>query len=238
MSFEAYCSMCEQKRSFPDGLDYWGNRNSLISPACPRNGCVTRERAAAAVVTDVAGPRWWAGRVHEIAPSERGLSLWLRQKCRSLTRSGYFPEAPFGTMVGDLRNEDMEKQTFADGAFGMVIHLDVMEHLFNPFAALRETYRTLSPGGLCIFTAPTEAGRKKSEQVAFLESGGVRIVGKPEYHGNPQSDKGSLVTWRYGYDLPDLIEQQTGFSVEVRRWSSPAIAVRGPMTEVYILRKP
>ena len=41
-----------------------------------------------------------------------------------------------------------------------------------------------------------------SEQVACLENREVRIVGEPEYHGNPQNKNGSLVTWRYGYDLP------------------------------------
>jgi SAM-dependent methyltransferase len=151
--------------------------------------------------------------------------------------TGYFPEAPLGAIVRGLRNEDLERQTFDKDVFDFVIHLDVMEHLFNPFAALREIERTLTPGGRCLFTAPTYPERGKSEQVAFEEPGGLRIVGKPEYHGNPQNPKGSLVTWRYGYNLPYVIATETGFNVEVRRWYSRANAVMGPMTEVYILSK-
>ena len=131
----------------------------------------------------------------------------------------------------------MENQTFGDAEFDIVIHLDVMEHLFDPFRALAEIYRTLRPGGTCIFTTPTYPGRTLSEQVAFRQSNGIRIVGEPEYHGNPQNKDGSLVTWRYGYDLPYLIGARTGFEVEVRRWHAPAEAIMGTMTEVYLLRK-
>jgi SAM-dependent methyltransferase len=121
--------------------------------------------------------------------------------------------------------------------FDLVIHMDVLEHLFNPFEALREIKRTLRPGGHCLFTAPTYPERAQSEQVAFQEGDTVRIVGTPEYHGNPQDPQGSLVTWRYGYDLPHAISKVVGFDTEVRRWYSREDAIMGPMTEVYILTK-
>jgi SAM-dependent methyltransferase len=151
--------------------------------------------------------------------------------------SGYFPNMPRGSIVQGLRNEDLEHQTFAPEVFDFVIHLDVMEHLFNPFEALREIERTLRPGGRCLFTAPTYPERVRSEQVAFKEDDGLRVIGAPEYHGNPQNPEGSIVTWRYGYDLPHLIARNTGFDVEVRRWYSRAHAIMGTMTEVYILTK-
>ncbi|QND65755.1 class I SAM-dependent methyltransferase [Mesorhizobium loti] len=103
-------------------------------------------------------------------------------------------------MVEHIRNEDLENQAFPNRSFDLVIHLDVMEHLFDPFAALTEIYRTLDHGGICIFTTPTYAERATSEQVAFREADGTRTVGEPEYHGNPQDSTGSLVTWRHGYD--------------------------------------
>jgi SAM-dependent methyltransferase len=53
---------------------------------------------------------------------------------------------------------------------------------------MREIHRTLRPGGVCLFTTPTYPDLVKSEQVAFREAdGSVRVVGEPEYHGNPQS---------------------------------------------------
>jgi ubiquinone/menaquinone biosynthesis C-methylase UbiE len=113
-----------------------------------------------------------------------------------------------------------------------------MEHLYNPFLALNEVYRTLKPGGVCVFTTPTDLTRFKSVQVSFSESGVVTTIGEPEYHGNPQHpEDGALVTWRYGYDLPYLIQKETGFNCEVRRFYDRSIAVMGYMTEVYILYK-
>jgi SAM-dependent methyltransferase len=167
-----------------------------------------------------------------------GLTRRLGEIAGRYTGSGYFPDRPFGSVVAHLHNEDAEAQSFDDASFDAVFHLDVMEHLFNPFQALRETHRTLKPGGRCFFTAPTYGMRARSEQVAFLQpDGSVEVKGEPEYHGNPQSDEGSLVTWRYGYDLPVLIHRETGFDVEVRRFHAPNDAVFGPMIEVYVLTR-
>ena len=75
--------------------------------------------------------------------------------------------------------------------------------------------------------------------MAFQDADGLRIVGEPEYHGNPQRpEDGALVTWRYGYDLPLLIQRQTGCDVEVRRYQSRDIAAMGYKNEVYLFRKP
>ncbi|WP_050593847.1 methyltransferase domain-containing protein [Mesorhizobium sp. LSHC414A00] len=239
IEFQATCPICTERKTFTSPDDYYSCRDSLVAVNCPLNDCVTRERAAADVVFSLF-PReaFKTLRVHESAPGRRGLSLWLWYNSKQKVFSGYYPSKPFGSMVEHIRNEDLEAQTFPDRTFDLVIHLDVMEHLFHPFAALREIFRTLDFGGVCIFTTPTYPEWAASEQVAFRSKDGIRIVGEPEYHGNPQDPSGSLVTWRYGYDFPLLIQRHTGFDVEVRRMQSNSIAVLGPMTEVYILRKP
>lgn len=237
--FRATCPICLAERTFTAPDDYASCRDGLKAIDCPLNDCVTRERAAAAVLFSIFSREDLERiQVHEAAPGGRGLSLWLWYNARQKVFSGYYPDKPFGSMVGHIRNEDLEAQTFSDRCFDLVVHLDVMEHLFDPFEALREIFRTLDYGGVCIFTAPTYPERTQSEQVAFRSLGGIHVVGEPEYHGNPQDASGSLVTWRYGYDLPLLIQRRTGFDVEVRRAQSRDIAVLGPMTEVYILRKP
>ncbi|WP_022855323.1 hypothetical protein [Thermodesulfobacterium thermophilum] len=71
-----------------------------------------------------------------------------------------------------------------------------------------------------------------------MPDGTIKVIGDPEYHGNPQDPKnGSLVTWKYGYDLPYLIQKRTGFDVEVFRFQSLDIAVCGLYTEVYLCGK-
>lgn len=238
--FRTRCPICDEVRTFVCNDDFWWCRDGMASPECELYGCVTRERAIAAAIFSVFDRATLRGlAIHEAAPVMRGLALWMRDQCPGYVRSGYFPGRPFGDTIDDVRNEDLEHQTFADDTFDLVVHLDVMEHLFDPFQALREIKRTLKPGGWCIFTAPTDQERFHSEQVAFQEADGLRIVGEPEYHGNPQRpEDGALVTWRYGYDLPLLIQRQTGCDVEVRRYQSRAIAAMGYKNEVYLFRKP
>lgn len=48
---------------------------------------------------------------------------------------------------------DIEKQTqFPDGYFSLVLCSEVMEHLYDPRAALLEMYRVLAPGGQILIT--------------------------------------------------------------------------------------
>jgi SAM-dependent methyltransferase len=162
----------------------------------------------------------------------------MQKHCPRYICTGYFPDQTFGSFVGKLRNEDLENQTFSDEIFDLVVHLDVLEHVFDPFSALREMCRTLVAGGRCIFSVPTYNEQAVSSQVAFKSSNqSLHTIGEIEYHANPQSALGSLVTWRYGYDLPLLISRATEFDVEVRRFQSKQAAATGFMTEVYILTK-
>lgn len=59
------------------------------------------------------------------------------------------------------RSEALERQTFADERFDLVMTQDVMEHIFDVEAAFRKIYRT------------------------------VAHLFPPEYHGNPMSKEGS-----------------------------------------------
>lgn len=238
ISFEATCPICGFRRRFSPADDYYSCRD-LQSEQCEKGGCVTRERAMAKALFSLYSENALKElAIHESSPMPRGLCLWLRENCPLYVMSGYFEGRESGSMVNGLHHQDLEAQTFGDGVFDIVLHCDVMEHLFYPFQALAEIWRTLKHGGRCLFTVPTVPDRFKSEQVAFMEGDEVRIVGEPEYHGNPQNGGGSLVTWRYGYDLPYQISRRVEFDVEVRRWYSKSDAILGHMTEVYILSKP
>lgn len=142
-----------------------------------------------------------------------------------------------GTEIGGFRNENLEKQTFPDRSFDIVVTLDVTEHVNQPQLCLKEIARTLKPGGVYIFTVPTYKGRITSERRALYEGENVTHFAEPEYHGNPISDAGSLVTFHYGYDLPEIIYRSSGLNVEVIRFHDHHHGIIGDFTEVYIAWK-
>ena len=184
--FQSICPICEHAVPFESNDDFWSCRDGLYSRNCPLNSCVTRERAMASALFSVVSREALSKKVvYECSPCMRGLSLWLRQHVPGYTPTGFFPDQPFGETVHGLRNENLEQLTLPDGSVDIWIHLDVLEHLFKPFKAMQEIYRTLVPCGVCLFTAPTYPDRARSEQVAFLQPDGTtKIVGQPEYHGN------------------------------------------------------
>ena len=125
MQFIATCPICGQQETFFAEDAYHSWRDSLHAPSCQYGYAATRERALAeAIFSLYSRDEMRTIAVHEIAPANRGISAWLKQNCVNLTQSGYFPDRSFAEMVGDLRNENMEKQTFAGGSFALVVHLD------------------------------------------------------------------------------------------------------------------
>lgn len=240
MITEHVCPICNNELKFDLPIQHCRELQPAECPYRTFSACVTRERALAAALFDMYDrDALRAMVIYECSPAFRGLSQYLRTKFQNYTPTGYFLGQPTGTIVHGLRNENLEFLTLPAASVDIWLHLDVLEHLFDPFQAMREIARTLRPGGRCFFTAFTYPDRAASEQVAFREAGGrIRIIGEPEYHGNPQSPQGSLVTWRYGYDLPERIWRATGMEVEVRRGCMPSVGIVGPMTEVYVCTKP
>ncbi len=232
---KGFCPICEQTVVFSAKGNKF--RGQLHCSSC-ENTSVPRERALALVLKKLI-PDWRCKSIHESSPASRGLSVQLKQKCENYVTTQFFPNEDPGQVIRGFRNENLEHQTFGDELFDAAISQDVFEHVNNPGKAFRETARTLKPGGYCIFTAPTYAGKVKTERRARIHEDGSEeiIIGKAEYHGNPVNEKGALVTFHYGYDLPNLIFEWAKMSVEVIRFYDPYHGIIGPMTEVYVCRK-
>jgi SAM-dependent methyltransferase len=211
-------------------------RNGWFRDALRCSGCnsIPRERALA-LVLERRFPDWRRLAIHESSPAERGISKKLARECGAYVASQFFPGAPPGATVRGFRNENLEAMTFGDAAFDLTVTLDVMEHVNQPDEVLREVARTLKPGGAYLFTVPTYKEKVASERRAFYRpDGGIDHLAEAEYHGNPVSDAGSLVTFHYGYDFASLISAWSGLDVEVARFHDHRHGVIGEFTEVYL----
>lgn len=112
------------------------------------------------------------------------------------------------------RNEDVTRLRMADGCLDGVISLDVLEHVPDYTAALREFARVLRPGGVLVLTIPFYELDAQSVVIAKLDAQGqVEHLGEPEFHGDPLSG-GVPCFYHFGWDLLDAM-RDAGFSEAV-----------------------
>jgi SAM-dependent methyltransferase len=237
LAYEApgFCPICDKPTVYRAKFAWY--RGHL---RCAQCDSVPRERALA-VILEEKRPDWRNCAIHESSPARRGISLKLMTECPGYIGSHYFPDQPPGTTVRNYRNENLEKQTFADASFDLVMSLDVMEHVFAPWQVYQEVYRTLRPEGYYLHTFPIGKDRATSHKArAELASDGtIRHIEKPEFHGNPiDPQNGSLVTFDYGYEVHQAIaEWVPGFDVRIIRFCDKTAGIMGEFTDVVVCQK-
>lgn len=233
--WQGFCPICSQSTEFV-ASDTWF-RDFLLCTSCD-TGSLPRERALMLAITQMV-PHWATLDIHESSPSHRGVSQLLATEASGYIPTHFWPDVTPGDRRHGTRCENLEAQTFEADSFDLVLSQDVMEHVWNPEKAYREVYRTLRPGGLYIHTTPIYKHMAETVQAARLEpSGEITHLMEPEYHGNPINGDGSLVTYRFGYDLGDLIARWTRFDVEIRRYNHRTFGIVAEFTEVIICTKP
>jgi len=141
--------------------------------------------------------------------------------------------------VNGIRCENLERLTFPDESVDLHITQDVFEHLFDHAAAFREIARTLRPGGAHVFTTPLVRKNEPTQFRAALAPDGtvVHLIEPPEYHRNPISSEGSLVTVDWGYDIANFIFKTSGLFTEIVFLDILECGIRAEYIEVLITRK-
>jgi SAM-dependent methyltransferase len=231
---QGYCYCCDANVTFSSKNDWFRD-----SYQCSNCGCVPRERALMLAI-DKFFPQWRELEFHESSPIGRGASNRIQKEAKKYIPSQYYPGVPSGKTHLGNRCEDLEALSFADNSVDIHITQDVFEHLFNPVAAFREIARTLRPGGAHIFTVPIVNKQKPTRQCASIDAKGKvkHLVEKPEYHGNPVDTEGSLVTWNWGYDITECIDQACGLHTQIVWMDALEFGIRAEYIEVLITRKP
>lgn len=183
-------------------------------------------------------PDWREKIIHESSPAKRGASVRLAQHCRNYIGTQFFPGARPGSLVDGVRCEDLEALSFEDNSIDLHVTQDVFEHIFHPERAFKEIARTLRPGGMHIFTTPLVRKAGASKVCAAIENGKIIHLEKPEYHGNPISGDGSLVTMKWGYNICDIIFEATGLFTQLIYVDALELGIRAELIEVLVTKKP
>ncbi|MEW6406892.1 MAG: glycosyltransferase, partial [Chloroflexota bacterium] len=215
-----YCEVCQTAVDFlvdrqcgaleRNGVWVPNWRERQICPVCNLN---SRQRAVAVAirkfVTRERDCRPDVYLMEQVTPVYQWLNEKLPRAC--CTGSEYLGEdiAP-GKVVKKVRHEDVERLSFGDSSFDLVVSNDVLEHVVNPDRALREVFRVLRPGGELLMTVPFHVGMDQNRRRAQMTDGGVKHLLDPIYHGNPVSDEGSLVFVDFGWEFLEDI-RRTGF---------------------------
>lgn len=228
-----YCYCCDSFVKFALFGNFW--REDYI---CLKCGCIPRERAVMACVERYF-PNWRSLNIHESSPIERGASLRFRRECPGYSASQYYPGIEPGTFYNGFQCENVEALTFEDNSIDIFVSQDVFEHIFHPEKAFQEIARVLKPGGAHIFTTPLVNKDRPTEVTARLRVDGTveHLIDPPEYHGNPVSSEGSLLTVRWGYDICDMVYRCSGLYSHLEHIDNLETGIRAELNEVIITKK-
>jgi SAM-dependent methyltransferase len=195
-----HCLVCDHATLFVE-------TGSARHCRCVRCHSLPRYRAVIYVL-ETTFPDWRNLAMHECGAFGPATGKFRQEATRFSSSRYMFPKVPLGEMVGNVSCQDIERLTFADESFDLLITQDVLEHVLRPDRAVAEIARVLRPGGAHVFTMPIFHGRQTLVRVAPSDSG-IEYLLPPEYHGS------SLVIREWGDDFIEFVGEQSGLSTEV-----------------------
>lgn len=222
------CHICGSKSAFrsPEGV-------SLREATCPECGATQRASDVAGVIihTFLKDDTLPLSKTHSSLASlniYEAQSTGIIHEClKNLPNylcSEYFDDVKTGKLhQNGILCEDLQKLTFSDSSFDLIITQDVFEHIQEPEKAFAEIQRVLKPGGYHIFTIPYHEGKTTLRRI-IIEDGKKIHKYPPVYHGDPLRQEGALVFTDFGSDLNAIVEK-LGFSLEIIAcaiWYSPS----------------
>ena len=229
---KGYCSTCDRDVEFSSRHNWL--RDHFICSNC---GSIPRERALMQVI-EIYFPNWRKAVIHESSPGPRGASMRLAKECPHYIPSQYFHDRSPGSLVGNMRCENLETLTFADESVDLHVTQDVIEHVFQPDKVFKEISRTLKPGGMHIFTVPLVNKSTPSRIRAKKHKGQIIHLAPESYHGNPVGDGRSLVTIDWGFDIVNYIFYSCGLFTHLIYIDDLDRGIRAEFIEVLVTIKP
>lgn len=130
------------------------------------------------------------------------------------TRSGsvHTFECPDGVLRNAV-HQDMQALSYADSTLDGIMHNDVLEHVPDPLAGMRECHRVLVPGGTALFTMPWFPWLEETLVRGRLDEEGRLEEHLPtELHGDGLRPEGIYTFQNFGADFGGLLAR-AGFRV-------------------------
>ena len=76
-----------------------------------------------------------------------------------------------------------------------------------------------------------------SRRRARRANGTIEHLLEPQYHGNPISDKGSLVTIDWGFDIAAFLARESGLTIVIVDVDDISRGIRAAYNEVIVVQK-
>lgn len=223
-----WCGLCSRAVAFELPSHAAGGQANLREELiCPDCRLTARNRAALALLTQglatetaavylteqaSASYLWLQAHFPHLQGSEFGLDETIRPRLQA------WYEALGGK--GALVERNVTQLAFADASLDAIGSFDVLEHVPDYPAALREFARCLRAGGRLVLTAPfADASAQTLVRARLRADGSIEHLCEPEIHGDPVAG-GVLCFYHFGWDLLDAT-RAAGFrdAQWVRTWS-------------------
>jgi Methyltransferase domain len=129
-------------------------------------------------------------------------ALYMRGRYPKFIGSEYADSEQERRRIFPILHQDLQRLTFDDDSFDLIVSNEVFEHVPDLDKALAECSRVLSAEGVLAATFPFASKREIGIRKASYENGEIKYLTEPEYHGNPMNPSGgSLVFEIPGWDL-------------------------------------
>ena len=241
-----HCIVCDQDTDLACDYSYChaddaGNRfvnwrERLVCPSCQLNN---RMRAAIHLFGELCNPA--QDDILYLTEQTTPLFGWFKGHYMNVIGSEHLGSSlPLGrTDSRGIRNEDITRLTLNAESVQHILSFDVLEHVPDYQAGLREFFRVLKPGGWLFFSVPFASYQDAHVVRARIKvNGEIEHLMEPEYHGDPLSDAGCLCFYHFGWDLLDEL-RNIGFSdASARLFWSREFGYLGGEQMILLARKP
>ena len=207
-TLNGYCYVCKEFVNLLVDFNYsyavdgvltpnW--RERLVCPICHLNN---RMRATVHIFEQECQPNYDS----QIYITEQTTPIynWFNNNYNHVYGSEYLGNSiSYGSSNdGGIRNEDITKLSFSDAKFDYILSFDVFEHIPSYKEALKQCFRCLKPNAILFFSVPFVQTSEKNIVRAYLsESGELKHLLPPEYHGDPLSSDGCLCYYHFGWEI-------------------------------------